>query len=278
MNIGFIGTGSMGTMLVESFIEAEALQPSEIMVYNRTPAKAHKLVEAHPGIQMASSNAQISQQCPCLFLCIKPKEYRTVIEEIHSYIQPAQMVISITSPVLIEDLEKYLRAKIAKVIPSITHAGLSGASLYIPGTRLTEADEIFLHNLMSKISTPLPVDENYTRIASDLASCAPAFISNIFQQLIEAAVKETGLPREVATPLVIHMASGVGTLLAQGKFSLKGLEKRVAVPGGITKEGLKRLESQFVPVFRDLFHITHKKYGQDISEVKAMFEKMHVEQ
>lgn len=40
MKIGFIGTGNMGTILIESFIESKAADPSNITITNRTIEKA----------------------------------------------------------------------------------------------------------------------------------------------------------------------------------------------------------------------------------------------
>lgn len=40
MKIGFIGTGNMGTILIESFIESKAADPSNMTITNRTIEKA----------------------------------------------------------------------------------------------------------------------------------------------------------------------------------------------------------------------------------------------
>lgn len=36
MNIGFIGTGNMGKILIDAFIESKAVRPSKITIMNRT--------------------------------------------------------------------------------------------------------------------------------------------------------------------------------------------------------------------------------------------------
>ncbi|WP_412095178.1 NAD(P)-binding domain-containing protein, partial [Bacillus haynesii] len=40
MNIGFIGTGNMGTILIEALIESRAVIPSSLTITNRTIDKA----------------------------------------------------------------------------------------------------------------------------------------------------------------------------------------------------------------------------------------------
>ncbi|MFD1425615.1 competence protein ComER [Kroppenstedtia sanguinis] len=268
MTHGVIGTGSMGRILVEAWIRSGKLQPSELLVSNRTRAKAEGLADEFPGLRVAADNRQVAQESDCFFLCVKPGEFRRVLEEIQDVVQAEQIVVSITSPVMVRDLEQWLPAKVAKVIPSITHAVYSGNSLFIPGSRLHREDREKLWDLFSSISRPLHVDEAHTRIASDLACCAPAFLANLMEQMAEAAVKETGLPRETAISLVTQMAQGLGHLLAEGNFTLQSLQERVAVPGGITREGLHLLERDLGTLFHDLFRLTHDKYEEDIHKVQ----------
>ena len=169
---------------------------------------------------------------------------------------------------MIHDLEERLSGKIAKIIPSITHISLSGTSLYIPGKRITAEDQKFLLQLFSAISTPLQIDEQHTRIASDLASCAPAFLANILDQMIDAATEVTPLPRQTASELVSHMVLGVGRLLTEEEFTLNRLQERVAVPGGITREGLNLLSGEFSPLFDRLFRLTHSKFAKDVDQTR----------
>jgi competence protein ComER len=266
--VGFIGTGSMGRTLVEALIRSGALRPSEILLSNRTRSKAQALAESHPGIRIAESNAELVREANWVFLCIKPRDYREVLDEIGIWAGKDQMMISITSPVMIRDLEAVLPSKIAKIIPSITHAVLDGTCLFIPGSRLTLRDREELLRLLSAIGTPLEIDERHCRVASDLASCGPAFLAHFLEQLVRTAGEVTGLPRETAIPLVIQMARGTARMLTEGGFSLESLQERVAVPGGITREGLNLLERELNPVLNRLFRLTHAKFAEDVEKVR----------
>lgn len=52
MNIGVIGTGNMGSMLIEALIETKAVTPAQFRITNRTPEKAAKLANKYPGMQV----------------------------------------------------------------------------------------------------------------------------------------------------------------------------------------------------------------------------------
>ncbi|GGI43590.1 pyrroline-5-carboxylate reductase [Paenibacillus marchantiophytorum] len=271
MKAGFIGTGSMGSILIEAFIHSGAFNPEQIIAGNRTIHKVEMLAERYPGLQVARSNKEVVQESDLIFLCVKPSEFKKVIDEIKEDVLPSQFVVSITSPVLIKHLEGLLPAKISKVIPSITNYVLSGATLCIHGNRMQPEDKEWLENLFAHISSPISVSENYTRISSDLSSCGPAFLANFLQSFIDAAVEATGISNEEATLLASEMTLGTGKLLTTGGFNPISLQKRVSVPGGITEEGLRILEEELAGVFSRVIIATHAKYEEDLEKAEHRF-------
>lgn len=273
MRVGFIGTGSMGGILIDAFVEAGSIPPANIHASNRTFTKVKELAKKHTGLHAYPTNRRVVEQAELVFLCVKPLEFKHVLDEIAPYVKPEQIVVSITSPVQISDLEKFLSAKIAKIIPSITNAAQSGASLMIAGSRLTETDRNMLYDLMKTISHPLWIDENFTRVSSDIVSCGPAFISYLLQELIDAAVRVTNLPREQAVYLTTSMMIGLGRLFESEKFTLQTLQQRVCVPGGVTGEGLNILQQEVNDMFDKMFKQTQYKFREDLDAVQNMFYK-----
>ncbi|MBC8079366.1 MAG: late competence protein ComER [Gorillibacterium sp.] len=271
MITGFIGTGSMGNVLIDALIRSGALQPDQMIATNRTLAKVERLALQYPGLQVALSNKEAAASCDILFLCVKPGDFPQVISDIASSCRPEQIIISITSPVMIDQLEKRLQGKIAKVIPSITNYVLSGASLCIYGNRMQPKDICLLEGLLTPISRPIRVAEDYTRISSDLSSCGPAFMAFLLRKLIDAAVQETGIPHPEAEQMASEMLLGTGILLTSGGLSPDQLIERVAVPGGITEEGLHLLERELRDSFTKLIQITHAKYAEDMKKVESIF-------
>ena len=271
MKVGFIGTGSMGSILIEAFIQSGALNPDQIVATNRTISKVEQLAAAYPGLQVARSNIEVVTNCSLIFLCVKPADHKVVLTEIKDAAEPDKMLVSITSPVQIKLLEEQLRCKIAKIIPSITNYVFSGATLCIFGSRLEVEDIDLLENLLSHISAPIRVSENHTRISSDLSSCGPAFLAYFVQKFIQASVEETGISEEEATQLASEMTLGTGKLLTTGGFTPATLQKRVSVPGGITAEGLRIMEKELHGMFNSLIRTTHSKYEEDLEKVEALF-------
>lgn len=270
MKVGFIGTGSMGSLLIDAFLSSGALEPCDVLAGNRSQDRLLQLQDRHPGLSIGS-NREIATLSDILFICVKPLEFKTLTEEISPYLRSEQIVVSITSPVMLYHLESALPSKIAKVIPSITHSVKSGTSLCIFGSRLNKKDRILLLQLLSFIGVPLEIQETHTRIASDFSSCGPAFISYFIERWIEAAVEATGIEEALLTRLAGEMLLGTGKLLTEGDFTPQELQERVAVRGGITAEALNHLRISLEGVFERLITTTHEKYNEDVDKLDIMF-------
>lgn len=253
----------MGTILLESFIESGAISPHQLVVTNRNQTKAETLKERFPDIQIATNAIETVNVTDVIFLCTKPLQMPSILEEISSVCDPNTLIISITSPIAIEELEEMVPCKVARAIPSILNRALTGPSLLSFSERCNQEDREFVTGLLSSISEPLEIDENITRVSSDIVSCGPAFFSYLMQQFIDGAVRQTEISQEDATTLATNMMIGMGKLLEKGHFTLPSLQQRVCVPGGITGEGIKVLEAEVGSMFDHLFQQTHAKYYED---------------
>lgn len=269
MQLGFIGTGSMGSILIDAFLSSKTVLPNQVIAYNRTPFKVMQIAERYPGFNVARDNAEVVKTAKIVLLCVKPFEYKLALAEITPVLTKQHILITITSPIKIAELEELLPCPVVRVIPSITNAARSGLTLCEFGTSATEEVRGTILTLFSEISSPIEITEDFLRVSADLSSCGPAFVSYLLQQMIAAAVEETGISVEAATYITSQMVIGFAELLKQGVFSLPALEQRVCVPGGITGEGLRPLKEGVPGLFNEVFRRTHRKFAEDIEEVSA---------
>ncbi len=269
MNIGIIGTGNMGRILAEAFIEAEAAPPSSLMITNRTKSKALLLKDKYQDIQVGRNAGEVAAECNILFLCVKPLDVFPVLQEITPFLTKEKCIISITSPISTQQLENKVSCSVVRVIPSITNRALAGVSLITYGEHCQPVWKENVQQLFSKISVPVEIKQEVTRVASDIVSCGPAFFSYLLQQFIQAAVNETGIEEDVATKLASEMIVGLGELLKQGHYTLPTLLEKVCVKGGITGEGIKVMDEELGEVFEHLFHATQAKFEEELEKVSG---------
>jgi competence protein ComER len=271
MKIGIIGTGNMGSVLISSFIESLAVQPSKMVIANRTTVKTNAIKEKYPDIKVADSPEDVIKFADTIFLCVKPLEFHPLLQHIKDQLCEQQLLVSITSPITLQQLESMVPCNVARVIPSITNRALAGASLVTFGQSCNEENRDMLMELVANISTPVIIEEDVTRVSSDIASCGPAFLSYLIQRFIESAVNETNISKEMATFLASEMIIGMGKLLEKEIYSLPGLMEKVCVKGGVTGEALKVFQAELGPLFDHVIQRTHDKYREDCEKVTEQF-------
>lgn len=270
MNVCFIGAGSMGSLLTEALIEAGALMPEQVTIATRTRSKAEALAARYPGLAVAADNRSGAKDAKLVFLCVKPSDFRTVLDDIVPALSRDQIVVSITSPIRIASLEEIVPSKVAKIIPSVINSVGNGASLFMFGERLNGDDRDSLLGLFSAISRPVEIREEEVRVASDLSSCGPAFFSFLLEQFIEAAATETGMNRQTASTLACEMLLGTSRMLQKSGCSPAELQRRVSVPGGITAAALAELRDATKDAFPRVLRTTHEKFAEDVEKAESL--------
>ncbi|MBB5173966.1 late competence protein ComER [Texcoconibacillus texcoconensis] len=266
--IGFIGTGSMGRILIEAYANAEGTNQSHIVIHNRTREKAEDIKRDYPDIKVADSAEDVAKQADFIFICAKPLQIIPLLQSINTSLHKDKMIISITSPITVDELEEVVSCKAARFIPSITNRALAGSSLITYGSRLGKKDQENLWSLAEKISQPIVIDDSITRVSSDIVSCGPAFFSFLLEDFIQAATQQTNISEYEARKLTSDMMIGFATLLSDEHFTLSSLQERVSVPGGVTGKGLDVLRGQVGSMFHDLFIATHEKYAHDRAQIQ----------
>jgi competence protein ComER len=272
MEIGIIGTGNMGRILIEALLDGKAaISPCTMIITNRTISKAKTIQQNFPGIHVTEEIKEVGKRADLIFICVKPHDVHQVAVELQPVITEKKCVISIASPINVEQLESVLHCCVARVIPSITNRALSGVTLITYGHNCDKKWKIIIQTLLNQLSTPVEIEENIVRVASDIVSCGPAFFSYLTQQFVNAAVHETHIDPETATVLASNMLIGLGELLQKGYYTLPTLQAKVCVKGGITGEGIKVLENELGAVFEHVFQATQSKFEDDLKGIKGQY-------
>ncbi|MFO7172697.1 MAG: pyrroline-5-carboxylate reductase dimerization domain-containing protein [Bacillota bacterium] len=257
MDVGFIGTGSMGGMLVRSLVRHGALAPEQVWAANRTPGKLEALRAAVPGIHTAPT-ATVST-CPVVFLCVKPGDTRAALAEMEPALRADQLLILLSNLVPIAGVEEQVPCRVAKVIPSLAQEAGCGIALVMYGRRVTPRDRQWLEGLLGAISRPLVIEESQGRTCADLTSCGPAFLACVLREMALAASRQQpDLPPEMAAAMVRETVLATARLLEAG-MDFEAIIRRVAVPGGVTAAGLAVLEEQIPGTWEQLLTATRHR-------------------
>src|SRR4051794_35153222 len=123
----------MGTILIEALIDGKAVSPSSMVITNRTKTKAMLLKDKYKNIRVGENAAEVASQSDLVFICVKPLDVFTILNEINPHLNNRKCIISITSPIDTNQLEAKTGCSVARIIPSITNRALAGVSLVTYG-------------------------------------------------------------------------------------------------------------------------------------------------
>ncbi|GHU22772.1 pyrroline-5-carboxylate reductase 3 [Spirochaetia bacterium] len=259
-NIGIIGYGSMGKMLLDKFIESKTIQESNIFISNRTFEKIINLNKTYSKLNICKNNIDVVKNAKILFICVKPLEIKNVLTEIVEYLGSNVHIISLNGSVLFNQIEKIcINHKISKIIPSIIAEVNQSVTLVCHNANVNIKDKEAINNLLKCFGTIMEIPEPEMGMGSELTSCMPGFIGAIFKVITEEAVKHTSISKEKIIDMVIATMYGTGKLLLEKEMTYDTLINRVATKRGITEEGTKIIENKLPEIIEEMFIKTLEK-------------------
>ena len=239
----------MGSMLVNGFLTTKVIAPEDMVISTRSLTKLETITDKWKGITVLNDNRNVAKKSDALFLCVKPLDILSVLQEIRSDLKISTHLISIAACVTIDDVENQFLGPVTRMIPSLTSEVKEGVSLLCHNTRVSDGRKFFLEHLLGAISNVIHIPETEFEIATDLTSCAPGMFAAIFKNYIQASLRHTDIPPDVVHQMVVSTLFGTAKLLAKKKIGFSEMIHRVATKGGITEEGVKVLDTHLPSVF-----------------------------
>ena len=270
--IGIIGFGSMGKMLAANFLGAGFVDKDSLFIANRTLSK---LEEMKGSAVICSSNVEAAQQTDFLFICARPADIKTILEEISDSVKTDTLVVSLNASVSFSQLEKILCKKcvhkIAKMIPSVTAEINKSQSLVCYNSAIEENDKKQLQEILKCLGEVIELPENEMGMGSELVSCMPGFIASIFDVICRSAKAHTEIPEGQIVQMVLKTVSATSELMLQKNMNFEEVVSRVATKGGITEEGAKVIYEGMPAVADLMFEKTLEKRKQTTKKAEELF-------
>lgn len=260
-NLGFIGLGSMGTMLVEALLRTDAIPAKRLIVYNRTLPKSHRLGKRYPGITVAHSIADLVSQAKFVWICVPPGNVKEVLHEIQKSQRKDTVVVSLAASVTLDCLSSVVGVRVSRVIPSITAEVDEGVFLACHGELLDDSSSSYLERVLSHVGVVYPVAENHLELYTDITSCSPGIFSEIYRVFLQSARRFGPIDDAVATEMFVNSLSGTAKLYKDRVLSFEDMIKRVARKGGVTEVGISVVAERLPAVFDEVFRRTLENHA-----------------
>ena len=239
--IGFIGFGNMGRAIAEGLIRSGYLKKEDFLVSVKS-SESKKSLEGE-GFKV-ETNEGVVKKSEILFLAVKPKDLKKVLEEIKPLVGD-KPIISVAAGV---PLKFYLEilgegAKVARTMPNLNvkiGKGIWGVS-FAPAFGGEDREEI--KKLLSLTGEVFEIDESLMDAITALAGSGPAFVAEIIDAYTMAGVKLGFKPQE-ALKLALQTFLGTLELLREENTHPSVFRDKVTSPAGTTVYGLHLLNER----------------------------------
>lgn len=255
MNIGFIGCGQIGKMLLNAVIKSDV--PDKVFVTTKTKKSGQILAENYP-IILCETNQKLFEISDIVLLCVKPSDLDHVFNEIQNINPANKIIITITSDIAIE---KRLKdgAKIIKTLPNTAIETGEGIILYSPGINVSENDIETFKSILKFSGSFILLNDQMLKIAGKITGCGPAFLYTIIDAIIDSGIM-LGLDKDLARDLTLKMIIGAVQKAMSTNRPMEDLKREVTTPGGRSIEGIFSLEKNgFRGILMEAFMATFNK-------------------
>lgn len=241
---GFIGIGNMGSALAKA--AARRLPPSQILLNNRTMAKAEALA-TELGCSAADIRS-VAQQSTFLFLGVKPQMMGDLLADLAPILSARTdrfLLVSMAAGLSISTIQQMAGKEypVIRIMPNTPSSIGQGMILYSYSSNVSEDEcQIFLES-MSGAGRFAQLPEHLIDAGSCVSGCGPAFADLFIEALADGGVA-CGLPRPTAVELAAQMLAGSAQLVLETGQHPGALKDAVCSPGGTTIQGVRMLEQR----------------------------------
>ena len=242
--LAVVGAGVMGETLISGLIRA-GWDPAQITAADRHPARLAEIGARH-GITVADTEPAVAG-ADAVVIVVKPQDVAEVLPQVAAALRPGALVVSLCAGVSTGRLEAALPegTPVVRVMPNTPAQVDEGMAAISAGSSATAANLEFVTGLLSAVGKVVTVPEKYQDAVTAISGSGPAYLFFVVEAMIDAGVM-LGLPRDIATTLVVQTMYGSAKLLADSGEHPTVLRERVTSPGGTTAAALRELEANRV--------------------------------
>jgi pyrroline-5-carboxylate reductase len=241
-NVAFLGGGRMGEALVSGLIRSSGRTTEELMITCRREERAAELTD-RLGVATSLSNPQAAQWASTLVLTVKPQDMETLLEQVAEHLTVDHLVISFAAGIRTSFIEKFgpKGMPVVRVMSNVPVLVDEAMSVISPGEHAEDKHLAVAEELLSSVGRVIRLPEKHQDAVTATSGSGPAYFFLLAEAMIEACIL-LGLPRNVATELIIQTMLGSAKMLRDTGRHPVELREMVTSPGGTTIMAIRHLE------------------------------------
>jgi pyrroline-5-carboxylate reductase len=245
--IAILGVGNMGGAIAHGLLSANAIAPSNLILFDSDTSKADFLRKSYPSSQIVSSTSEAVSNADILILAVKGFVLAPLLEQIKSHLSPDRLIISIIAGKSIGTIESHIpdNVPVIRAMPNTAAMVLESATGIAKNDAASEEDLALAKAVFESIGKVVVVGESHLDAVTGLSGSGPAYIFMVIEALTDAGVLQ-GLTRDVSRLLAAQTVFGASKIALENDDHLAKLKDMVTTPGGTTIHGLAELEAHGV--------------------------------
>lgn len=239
INLGFIGTGNMGSAIIKGVLGTN--NPNiKIYAYDKDTVKLNALTES--GVTACLSEKEIVEKCKYVVLAVKPQMIDTVLETVAPAVTKDTVIISIAAGIP----ETYVKsmtipeAKVILVMPNTPLLLGEGASALSKAEPTTDEEFDFVKKIFDSCGKTAVISTDKMKEIIAVNGSSPAFIYLFAKAFVDYA-GSVGIDEKTAKELFAQSLVGSAKMITDSGYTIDELIKMVSSPGGTTLAGLQEL-------------------------------------
>ncbi|XP_054756739.2 pyrroline-5-carboxylate reductase 3-like [Lytechinus pictus] len=243
LKIGFIGAGSMAQGMIEGWIRANVVKPSQLMASAPSDRNLSKLRER--GLSTTHDNAELVRSCTVVVIACKPYQCKDVLPPLP--FGPHHLVLSVVAALSCPAHEALLRpgTRLVRTMPNVAIAVCEGIIGVVRGSHATDEDMAIVDKLVQPIAFYEVMSDPQLDLMSSAVCTGVAWAAMVMEGLADGAVM-VGLPRSLALKTAAITLMGTGKLHMETGKHPGEIKDSVCSPGGSTIRGVHALEKSGV--------------------------------
>jgi pyrroline-5-carboxylate reductase len=240
--VAFLGGGRMGEALLSGLIRSEGRSAGDLMVTARREERVRELGE-RLGVAATLSNPDAVRWARTLVLTVKPQDMEALLEQIAEVLTVDHLVISFAAGIRTSFIERFgpKEMPVVRVMSNVPVLVDEAMSVISPGAHAEDKHMAVAEELLSSVGKVIRLPEKHQDAITATSGSGPAYFFLLAEAMIEACIL-LGLPRNVATELIIQTMLGSAKMLRDtGKHPVE-LREMVTSPGGTTIVAIRELE------------------------------------
>ncbi|THJ74680.1 pyrroline-5-carboxylate reductase [Candidatus Frankia alpina] len=244
MIVAVMGAGRLGAAVLSGLL-GSGHSAGDVVVAERDAGRAAEIAARH-GVEVHSP-VVAAAKADVLLIVVKPQDVGALLTEIAPEVSAGALVVSLAAGVTTAAIEERLPSS-PPVIRVMTNTPLlvgEAMSAMCAGRNAGEEHLAVAQALLAPVGRVTRVAESQLDAVTALSGSGPAYFFYLVDAMIEAGVL-LGLPRPLATELIIQTALGSARMLRESGEHPALLREAVTSPAGTTVAALREMDRRGV--------------------------------